>query len=188
MTVLAWLERNQFFLLGGSGLLLLIALSIDSMTSEPAPDIVFHEGGTSVGGMIRVHVAGAVRSPGVYELAAGGRVEAAVLAAGGALDAGALDSINLARTLRDGERVVVPGASEGRPAALAVTDGLLDINSATASQLEALPGLGEAYSRRIVDSRQADGPFRSLDELVQRRVVPAATLEKARPFLTVSAP
>jgi competence protein ComEA len=115
-------------------------------------------------------------------------VEAAISAAGGALDAGALDSINLARTLRDGERVVVPGASEGGPAALVVTDGLLDINTATARQLEALPGLGEAYSRRIVDSRQADGPFRSLDELVQRRVVPAATVEKARPFLTVSAP
>jgi competence protein ComEA len=187
MTVLAWLERNQFFLLGASGLLLLIALSVDSMTSERAPDIVFHESSTPASGVIRVHVAGAVRSPGVYELAAGGRVEAAVLAAGGALDAGALDSINLARMLRDGERVVVPGASSS-PAALVVTDGLLDINRATAKQLEALPGLGEAYSRRIVDSRQADGPFRSLDELVERRVVPAATLEKARPFLTVSAP
>jgi competence protein ComEA len=185
--VLAWLERNQFLVLGASGLLLMSALLLHSITTEPAPDIVFHEAATPDGGVIRVHVAGAVRSPGVYELPAGNRVATAITAAGGALDSSALDSINLARMLRDGERVVVPGASGGS-AALVVTDGLLDINTATAKQLEALPGLGEAYSRRIVDSRAADGTFRSLDELVQRRVLPAATLEKARPYLTVSPP
>jgi DNA uptake protein ComE-like DNA-binding protein len=66
--------------------------------------------------------------------------------------------------------------------------GLVDVNTANQSQLMALPGIGEAYSRRIIDSREVDGPYASVDELVARKVLPAATLAKIRGQLTVSAP
>lgn len=134
-----------------------------------------------------VHVAGAVRAPGVYRLAAGGRVADAVQAAGGTLPGAALDRVNLARPLVDGEQLLVPLAA-GDPAALAAgdgsavpvsggdavggggpsalrPDGRLDLNRATAAELDALPGLGPVLAERIVAAREQRGGFTSVAEL-----------------------
>jgi competence protein ComEA len=137
-----------------------------------------------------VHVAGAVAAPGLYELPSGARVQDALVAAGGGLHEAEIDSINLARRLRDGEKVSVPGLSSDVAAAVeTLAPGQkLDLNSASAEELDQLPGIGEAYSRRIVDSRIVDGPFQAVDDLVERRVVPEATLEHIRTFVTVSSP
>jgi competence protein ComEA len=96
--------------------------------------------------------------------------------------------VNLARRVRDGERITVPSgarAASNAPATLAPGQ-TLDLNQATQAQLDGLPGIGEAYSRRIVDSRTVDGPYASVDDLVSRRVLPESTLAAIRDYLTVS--
>jgi competence protein ComEA len=118
-------------------------------------------------------------------------VEDALGAAGGASAGARLDEINLARYLRDGEQIVVPGAavaSRSLPASAPSSVGQVDINTATQAELMALPGIGAAYSRRIIDSRLVDGPFTDIEELLARRVLPASTLDGIRELITVSSP
>lgn len=187
--MLAWLERNQFLVLGLTGLLLLAGLAARGLTAQhDPPPLVFRDGaGLTPGGPIRVHVVGAVAAPGVYELTGGDRVEDALVVAGGATSGADLDEINLARKLRDGEQILVPGRTS-QTASLPPDGAPLDINLATQSQLMALPGIGEAYSQRIIDSRLIDGPFVSVEDLLERKVVPERTLAGIRELITVSLP
>jgi competence protein ComEA len=187
--LLAWLERHQYLVLVVAGLLLLAGLLVRDITESDPPALVIQDAQQDSGaGTVVVHVAGAVGAPGVYELPAGARVQDAVVAAGGATAEADVDSLNLARPLRDGERITLLSGS--RAAALAqptlAPGQTLDLNRATQAQLDALPGIGEAYSRRIVDSRTVDGPYASVDDLVSRSVVPAATLAAIRDYLTVA--
>ncbi len=186
--MLAWLERNPFLVVALSGLVLLSGLAArDVLRPHDAPVVVLHEDALAPGTAIRVHVAGAVAAPGVYELASGDRVEDAVAAAGGANDGADLEAINLARHLRDGEQVLIEGPDA--PATVVLTPGEpLDLNVATPEQLDALPGIGEAYSRRIVDSRAVDGPFASVEDVLARGLVPQRTFDGIRAMVTVSAP
>jgi competence protein ComEA len=122
-----------------------------------------------------VDVAGAVRRPGLYHLREGTRIADAVAEAGGATAKADLDLVNLAAPLADGEQVVVPqitamggvsgAAAVSPPAAGASPESPLDLNTATAEQLDALPGIGPATAQKIIDYRQAHGPFHSVDEL-----------------------
>jgi competence protein ComEA len=190
--MLAWLERYQFIILAVSGLVLLAGLSVRELVREgDPPALVFRDLAAAPGEPIRVHVTGAVIAPGVYELQGGDRVEDALGAAGGASAGARLDEINLARYLRDGEQILVPGstvASRSLPASAPSNGAKLDINTASQAELIALPGIGEAYSRRIIDSRLVDGPFRDIEELLARRVLPASTLDGIRELITVSTP
>jgi competence protein ComEA len=125
----------------------------------------------------------------VYQLAEGDRVLDAVNLAGGFASGADTESLNQARKLRDGEQLVVP-ARAGRTttattSALLHPGALVNLNTATEKELDQLPGIGEAYSRRIVDSRAVDGAFKSVDDLLTRKVVPAATFEKIRSLVTV---
>lgn len=113
-----------------------------------------------------VDVAGAVRRPGLYHLASGTRIADAVNAAGGAGARADITLVNLAAPLADGEQVLVPvggGAAAAGSAPSATAP--LDLNTANAEQLDALPGVGPATAQKIIDYRQAHGPFRSIDEL-----------------------
>jgi len=128
-------------------------------------------GGAAVsrGAPLVVDVAGAVRRPGLYRLARGTRIEDALVEAGGFARRADRDAVNLAAPVADGEQIVVPvrgsgaaGASSGSASSPA---GPLDLNSATAEQLDALPGIGPTTAQKIVDFRQAHGPFRSVADL-----------------------
>jgi competence protein ComEA len=113
-----------------------------------------------------VDVAGAVRAPGLHRLAPGARIADAVAAAGGATRKADMTLVNLAAPLADGEQVVVPlrGAAAAAGGAASPT-APLDLNTATAEQLDSLPGVGPATAQKIVDYRQAHGAFHSVDEL-----------------------
>lgn len=122
-----------------------------------------------------VDVVGAVSQPGLYRLREGTRIADAVARAGGATAKAELALVNLAAPLADGEQVVVPAAGPGGgaagaaaaipPAAGASPAAPLDLNTATAEQLDALPGVGPATAQKILDYRQTHGPFHSVDEL-----------------------
>lgn len=122
--------------------------------------------------LVLVHVAGAVKHPGVVELPASSRVFEALDEAGGALDTADLTQVNLARTIADGEQLVVPLEGETAPAqgdSGPPADGQagepIDINAATAADFETLPGVGPVLAERIVDYRESNGGFQSIDQL-----------------------
>ncbi len=143
--------------------------------------------------VLLVHVAGWVREPGVYEFQAGDRVIDAVQAAGGPRKGADLDSLNLAAALVDGTQVLVHRAPPSTPgggfaASTGSTPGpaaKININTATAAELEALPGVGEVIAQRIVDYRTQNGPFASVDGLIEVSGIGPATLAEMRDIVTV---
>lgn len=150
---------------------------------------------------VTVHVAGQVVNPGVYAVPAGGRVADAVVAAGGTSTEADVEQLNLAARVSDGERVYVPKKGEPAPpviagspptgggtaagGAKAAPAGPLDLNTATAEQLEALPGIGPATSKAILAYRASHGRFRSVTELLEVPGIGPAKLEALRPMVRV---
>ena len=139
-----------------------------------------------------VDVAGWVRHPGVYEFEEGARVIDAIDAAGGARSGAMLDSLNLAAPLTDGSQILVPkqGCEGGAPppgatGGGAAPGGLINVNTAGATELEALPGVGEVIAQAIVDYRTENGPFTSVDQLLDVSGIGDATLENIRELVTV---
>ena len=183
--MLSWLRAHwATLLLGLAALLLAGGVAYGELTEDGPPAIVFHGGSTPNGAPIRVGVAGAVRAPGVYDLRQGDRVAEVLAAAGGPAADADLARLDLTRGVRDGEEVLVPAVAACQQASAPP----VDLNSACQAELEALPGIGAAYARRIIDSRLLDGPFASTQELVERRVIPQATFETIEPFIIVSLP
>lgn len=128
------------------------------------------DGGSHKTETLFVHVSGCVANPGLYELEEGSRLASAIEAAGGFTEDAACDSVNLARRLEDGEMVVVlpmsagSGANEEIPEAKTASS-LININTATAEELEQLPGIGPSTAQKIVSDRMANGSFKSPDDL-----------------------
>ncbi len=118
-----------------------------------------------------VDVAGKVRRPGLVKLSAGSRVADAIAAAGGVLPATSTVGMSLARRLIDGEQVVVgepqPVGAVGQAMGSPAASGPLDLNAATVSDLDTLPGIGPVLAQRVVDWRTAHGAFTSIDQLRQ---------------------
>lgn len=132
---------------------------------------------------ILVHVLGAVTQPGLYELPDGARVVDAVAAAGGFSPDADTAAVNLARIVADAEQLRVPAI--GETPATAVDDGLINLNTAVAAELEALPRIGPALAARIVAWREENGVFRSVDDLLAVAGIGTKTLEGLRPLVTV---
>ena len=157
---------------------------------------------TAVSATVTVHVAGQVAGPGLYAVPAGGRVADALVAAGGTSAEADVEQLNLAARVSDGERIYVPrkgetpppappsaasGASGGAAAGggKAPAGGPVDLNTATAEQLDALPGVGPATSRAILAYRTSHGRFRSVTELLEVPGIGPAKLEALRPLVKV---
>jgi competence protein ComEA len=164
----------------------------DARSAPGAPETA------DVPGPLWVHVAGAVAQPGLYELRAGARVGDALAAAGGARPDAAVDGVNLAQPLTDGEQVHVPTAEEyatgagGMPApgessgqGGGVAGGRVDINRASAAELEALPGVGPATAKKILADREANGPFSTPEDLMRVSGIGEKKFEAMRDLVIV---
>jgi competence protein ComEA len=134
-----------------------------------------------------VDVAGAVRRPGLYRLQQGSRIADAVTRAGGATGKAQLDGVNLAAPLADGEQVIVPlrvagGGAAAAPAGTpgASSSGPVSLSTATAEQLDALPGIGPVTAQKILDYRTKHGAFHSVDELDAISGIGPAKLDQLR--------
>lgn len=165
---------------------------VDDTTPAPGPSA-----GASV---VVVHIAGAVRHPGLVQLPAGSRVADALDAAGGATRRADPASVNLARPLVDGEQIIVtrrgaqmaappgdappPGTGASGGASAAATTPI-DLNAATLEQLDTLPGIGPVLAQRILDWRTTNGRFSSVDELGEVSGIGEATLADLRPLVRV---
>ena len=143
---------------------------------------------------IRVHVAGAVCQPAVYELPAGSIVQHAVDAAGGPSSDADLDCINLALELRDQQQVYVPCKGEanppppvsgGAPGSGGQVGAVVNINAATAAELETLPRIGPATAQRIIEYREANGPFAAIEDIQNVPGIGPATFEGLKDLITV---
>lgn len=160
--------------------------------TSPAPpaadgeDVVLPAGGDATARRVCIHVDGCVAAPGVYYLEAGSRVIDAVTAAGGATDEARTDAVNLAQEVQDGQQIVIPSRVDDQAASSGAADrtassssqasgglspsgddGLVNINTATAEELETLKGVGAATAEKIIADREANGPFKSIDDLTR---------------------
>lgn len=176
--------------------------AVDGPTRQPgAPGLPETSGSSGPGGgsdaatPLTVHVVGAVVAPGVVTVPSGARAVDAVAAAGGMTPDADPAEVNLAAPLADGQQVVVPRPGEavpvapvGAPAAGGSSAGPaapLDVNTASAAELDALPGIGPVLAGRIVETRDAHGPFAAVDELVEVPGIGDAVLERLRPLVRV---
>ena len=162
---------------------------------------------TTIATEVVVQAAGAVRHPGVYRLPASARVDDLVREAGGLAPDADLDRLNLAAPLADGQRTWVPrkgqeeptvvsgvgpapggagsGTGSGGTGGAGAEPAIVDLNTATAEQLDTLPGVGPATATAILSYREQHGRFSSVDDLLDVRGIGDAKLEQLRPFATV---
>ncbi|MFW0110409.1 helix-hairpin-helix domain-containing protein [Rothia sp. P13129] len=162
-----------------------------SSVEEPLASV--HSSGSAPS--VWVHVVGAVKSPGLYELPDQSRVADAISAAQGLVDDANPDSINLASKITDGQQVrvlfqgqsvdAVQGVSPQNHQTGDVVGSLVNINTASAQELETLPRVGPATAQKIIEFRQAHGGFRDVDELESVSGIGPALLERLRPLVRV---
>ena len=137
---------------------------------------------------LRVHVAGAVERPAVYSLPPGAILQDAIAAAGGLQAEADLSRLNLAQPIADGQRIEVPLLVEPSSASgnqFAGNQGRLRLNSATAPELEQLPGVGPVLAQKIIEYREQYGPFQRFEDLLQVDGIGPAKLEGLRDLIVV---
>ena len=183
-----------------SGIFLIIWLMIAAMsvgcrrevvieTSENREEQVQEEPESTGKQAIYVHVCGAVRSPGVYELEEGSRVAQAVKAAGGFIEDASEESLNLARTLNDGEQILVlteEEMQEQRVSTSAKPDGRININTAGVEELTSLSGIGEAKAEAILLYRDEHGSFLEIEDICNVSGIGESTFDKIKDRITVN--
>lgn len=151
---------------------LIFSLSRPSKREDQSPPIVIEESNTSM--KVAVHIGGAVKNPGLYYLDSNSRVADAIQSAGGPTADADLDAINLASKVSDGLKIVVPSKinKENNLEVIGSTqvsksesNGKININTASISELESLPGIGRVLAERIVSFRETNGPFKSIEDI-----------------------
>lgn len=139
--------------------------------------------------IIVVYVCGAVVMPGLYELEAGARAGHAIELAGGMIEGAAIDGINLAKIVTDGEQIRVP--FEGEAVAMDMSDagsdsgGKVNLNTATAEELMTLPGIGQSKAESILKFREEHGAFSSEDEIMEIEGIKEGVYNKIKDYICV---
>ncbi len=138
------------------------------------------------GYLIKVHMCGAVNAPGVVEVPEGSRVLDGVNAAGGFAPEAAVDHLNLAEYINDGERIYVPYSGEEEAGAGdPMSEGKVNLNTATKEELMTLPGIGEARAEAILAFRKRKGRFSSIEEIMEISGIAESAFEKMKDLITV---
>lgn len=169
-----------WFLVLGTLVALIVLVMYSWIDSRQTPTIIFHS--TPENAMV-IDVRGAVATPGVIEIAPGSRMIDVINAAGGFAPNADQTLVNLSSRVSDGQVVVVPtlAAAGGTD-----TSGLININTASADELNQLPGIGDVLADRIVAYREFAGPFQRVDDLVNVDGISTGMIEELRPLVTVS--
>ncbi|ALJ20526.1 ComEA family DNA-binding protein [Microbacterium sp. No. 7] len=164
-----------------------VAIGVVRTASAPAEEVVAVEI-RATAAPVYVHVHGQVVSPGLYRLDEGARVVDVVAAAGGMTDAADAAAVNLARALSDGEQLYVPAVGEVPPpsaAAAGEADGRVNLNTADAAALDTLPRVGPAIAARIIQWRDENGPFTSVEDLLAVSGIGEKMLEGLRDLVVL---
>ncbi len=206
-----WLEKRRNVLTRGLSAVLICAvfvggvllvrnrpqpapIVITALTTMPAPS----PAPSATQAPVLVYVTGAVVHPGVYTLPWDSRIENAIAAAGGAASDADLLAVNLAEHVHDAQQIYVPSQTDTAtpvlptPIPTSVSTGAassgdqrMNINSATASELETLPGIGPALAQRIIDYRVTNGPFSVPEDIIKVNGIGERTFEQLRDRITV---
>jgi len=202
--------KNVLFVLIGVLAGFVLAGSLVFVSRAPAGEpIILQPAPTKA--PIAVHVIGAVPRPGLYEFAEGARVQDAIDAAGGMLAEASLDALNLAALLEDGQKLVIPYqdgrevSTEGETVELPSAEEsdpmlseapaepgaeesgieLVNINTASLDELNSLPGIGPTIAQRIIDYREANGLFSTIEDLMNVSGIGPSTFEELKDLITV---
>lgn len=187
--VISLLQENWLsFILAALGLIL-VAIGGMMMIRERS---VFHTGEEIIieekdtqEGHIFVDVQGAILNPGIYELHFSSRVHDLLIAAGGLSGEADRDwvakNLNQAAKLKDGEKYYIPYQEEAVKGDQASAVGKININSASLSELDSLPGIGQARSQKIVDNR----PYSRIEELLERKIISSSVFEEIKEKISV---
>ncbi|HQX63065.1 MAG TPA: ComEA family DNA-binding protein [Thermomicrobiales bacterium] len=171
-----------------------VALMTTVLRARSTPTVVLNVVEAPDPSTIRVYVGGKVVAPGIYTLDRGSRIAEAIQAAGGEAKGGDTSSLPMAAVVQDGDQVVVPeirptpkaAESRGTPAPGTTREaGPIDLNHAVATELDALPGIGPTLAARIVEYRDTNGPFTSIDQLAEIRGISERMVEILRPLITI---
>ncbi len=191
-----WLDRYRGILFFGLIVVALAAVVLFQLLRPSSQPIILSTStplpspeATPTARPLRVYVSGAVQHPDVYTLPPDSIVKDAMLAAGGPAGDADLDRINLAASVADGQQIYVPSQGEGdlpvQPlSGQRSSDFRVNINTADAAALETLPGIGPALAQRILDYRQAHGPFLRVEDIMEVSGIGKATFEKLSDQIT----
>ncbi|MBP9716694.1 MAG: ComEA family DNA-binding protein [Candidatus Levybacteria bacterium] len=171
------------FALGGIGLILVVVGVFQYIFQKPDEPALIVEQAKSPEQKILVDIEGAVINPGVYQLSQGSRIVDALAAAGGMSEQADRQwiekNINLAKKVSDGLKIYIPRTGEEiltEEVAGEASGSVMNVNTASATDLESLPGIGAVTAASIIESR----PFGQIDELLSRKIVGEATFEKIK--------
>ena len=193
MAMSDWIERYRGYIVVFLAALIVTGGAILALRRPESPPLTIAEPtpvpASSAPATIKVYVTGAVQKPGVYTLHSGDRVEDALNAAGGATAEADLTRLNLAARVSDGQQLYVVQKGETPPALPATAGssgqpGKININTASLAELDTLPGIGQVTAQKIIDYRTKNGPFKSIQELKDQKLVPSSTYDKIKDLIT----
>lgn len=168
-------------------------LSQDNHTDNSITDTSIED--TSLSN-IYVYVCGSVNAPGVYEFPQGTRIFKAIEVAGGLTDTAKPESINLADVLNDGDKIYIPDINdETLPSDVnsdnsslmgSASNGLININTASKTELMSIPGIGESKANAIIAYRESTGSFATIEDVMKVNGIKNAAFEKMKDYITVN--